>query len=101
MAGLAAISGIDSSLCSNFADIVCLRMQRDPGLPVGQRRNYKNIAHGVAKMVSTEGWRSVWTGAGVGAGRAAVGTATQLAGYDIFKRELLKRTRHNETQRLP
>ncbi|SMY28939.1 unnamed protein product [Zymoseptoria tritici ST99CH_1A5] len=92
MAGLAAISGIAGSLSSNFADIVCLRMQNDLGLPIDQRRNYKNIGHGVVKMIRTEGWRSIWTGAGVGAGRAAVGTATQLAGYDIFKRELLKRT---------
>jgi dicarboxylate transporter 10 len=92
MAGLAAISGMVGSLSSNFADIVCLRMQNDPGLPIEQRRQYRNIAHGVFKMVSTEGWGSIWTGAGIGAARAALGTATQLAGYDIFKRELLKRT---------
>lgn len=92
MAGLAAISGIAGSLSSNFADVVCLRMQNDPGLPIEQRRNYKNIAHGVVSMIRKEGWSSIWMGAGVGAGRAAVGTATQLAGYDVFKRELLKRT---------
>ncbi|CZT18645.1 related to dicarboxylate carrier protein [Ramularia collo-cygni] len=92
MAAFAACSGVVGSLSSNFADIVCLRMQRDPGLPIHQRRNYKNMAHGVVKMITTEGWGSIWTGAGVGAGRAAMGTATQLAGYDIFKRELMKRT---------
>jgi dicarboxylate transporter 10 len=92
MAGLAAVSGVIGSLSSNFADVVCLRMQNDPGLPVEQRRHYRNIAHSVVKMISTEGFASIWTGAGVGAGRAALGTATQLAGYDIFKRELLKRT---------
>lgn len=92
MAGLAAISGIAGSLSSNFADIVCLRMQNDPGLPIEQRRSYKNIAHGIVTMVRKEGWSSIWTGAGVGAARAAMGTATQLAGYDVFKRELLKRT---------
>ncbi|KAG9558488.1 hypothetical protein KCU71_g10169, partial [Aureobasidium melanogenum] len=34
----------------------------------------------------------IWTGVWLGAGRAAIGTATQLAGYDIIKRELMKRT---------
>ena len=92
LAGLAAVSGVTGSLCSNFADVVTLRMQNDPGLPLEQRRNYKNIAHGVVTMIRIEGWASIWTGAEVGAGRAAVGTATQLAGYDVVKRELLKRT---------
>lgn len=92
LTALAAVSGITGGLSSNFADVVTLRMQNDPGLPLTQRRNYNNIAHGTVKMVRTEGWASIWTGAGVGAGRVAVATATQLAGYDVVKRELLKRT---------
>lgn len=89
---LAAMSGVAASICSNFADVVCLRIQNDPGLPLNQRRNYRNFAHGLVKMISVEGWSSIWTGVGVGAARASVATATQLAGYDIFKRELLART---------
>jgi dicarboxylate transporter 10 len=92
LVSIAAASGATGSICSNFTDVVCLRMQNDPGLPLEQRRNYKNIAHGLVKMISTEGWSSIWTGVGVGAGRAALATATQLGGYDVFKRELLKRT---------
>jgi solute carrier family 25 (mitochondrial dicarboxylate transporter), member 10 len=92
LAALAAASGVAGSVCSNFADVVCLRIQNDPGLPAEQRRNYNNIAHGVVKMIRMEGWRSIWVGVGVGAGRAAVATATQLAGYDVLKREVLRRT---------
>ncbi|KAG9873234.1 hypothetical protein KCV02_g22940, partial [Aureobasidium melanogenum] len=92
LAIMAASSGFTGSVCSNFADVVCLRMQADPGLPPELRRNYKNIADGVRKMVRAEGWNSIWTGVWLGAGRAAIGTATQLAGYDIIKRELMKRT---------
>jgi dicarboxylate transporter 10 len=92
LAALAALSGVSGSICSNFADVVCLRMQNDPGLPLEQRRNYNNIAHGVVKMIRTEGWGSIWTGVGTAAGRAAVATATQLAGYDVLKREVMKRT---------
>ena len=92
LAALSAASGFAGSLSSNFADVVCLRLQNDPGLPPHKRRNYRNILHGTVTMIRTEGWSSIWTGAGIGAGRAAVATATQLAGYDVLKREVLKRT---------
>jgi dicarboxylate transporter 10 len=92
LALMAASSGFTGSVCSNFADVVCLRMQADPGLPPELRRNYKNIADGVQKMVRAEGWNSIWTGVWLGAGRSAIATATQLAGYDVIKRELMKRT---------
>ncbi|KAL1311470.1 hypothetical protein AAFC00_004413 [Neodothiora populina] len=92
LAIIAAASGSCGSITSNFADVVCLRMQNDPSLPVEQRRNYNNIGHGIVKMIRTEGWSSLWTGVWIGAGRAAVATATQLAGYDVLKRELMKRT---------
>lgn len=97
LAVLAAASGFTGSVSSNFADVVCLRMQNDPSLPVEQRRHYKNIAAGVVKMVRTEGWSSIWTGVWLGGGRAAVATATQLAGYDVLKRELMKRTAMQDT----
>ena len=48
-------------------------------------------------MIRTEGWASIWTGVWVGAARASVATATQLAGYDVLKRELLQRTSMGDT----
>lgn len=92
LAVMAAVSGFTGSVASNFADVVCLRMQNDAGLPVEKRRNYNNIFHGLVKMVRTEGLGSIWTGVWVGAGRASIATATQLAGYDVIKRELMEKT---------
>ncbi|KAI6914711.1 hypothetical protein KC318_g4956 [Hortaea werneckii] len=92
LAALGALSGACGSIASNPADIVCLRMQNDPSLPRDLRTNYRNIIHGLAKMFGTEGISSGWIGASLGASRAALATATQLAGYDVFKREILART---------
>jgi len=92
LAGYGATSGCIGSLISSPADIVCLRMQNDPGLPREQRRHYKNVIDGIIKLSRHEGFTGLFRGAGIGAGRAAVATATQLAGYDVFKRELMKRT---------
>ncbi|RMY55972.1 hypothetical protein D0863_13135 [Hortaea werneckii] len=92
LAALGALSGACGSIASNPADIVCLRMQNDPSLPRELRTNYRNILHGLTKMFRTEGLSSGWIGAGLGASRAALATATQLAGYDVFKREILART---------
>ncbi|KAI7471208.1 hypothetical protein KC351_g12243 [Hortaea werneckii] len=92
LAALGALSGACGSIASNPADIVCLRMQNDPSLPRELRTNYRNILHGLVKMFRTEGLASGWIGAGLGASRAALATATQLAGYDVFKREILART---------
>ncbi|RMX86532.1 hypothetical protein D0869_03025 [Hortaea werneckii] len=92
LAALGALSGACGSIASNPADIVCLRMQNDPSLPRELRTNYRNIIHGLAKKFRTEGLGSGWIGAGLGASRAALATATQLAGYDVFKREILART---------
>ncbi|PNS16758.1 hypothetical protein CAC42_4722 [Sphaceloma murrayae] len=92
LAGMAASAGFTGSVAGNFADVVCLRMQNDMSLPPEQRRNYRNVWHGLSTMIRHEGWGSIWTGVWVGAGRAAIATATQLAGYDVFKRELMART---------
>ncbi|KAI7063177.1 hypothetical protein KC327_g13016 [Hortaea werneckii] len=92
LAALGALSGACGSIASNPADIVCLRMQNDPSLRHELRTNYRNIVHGLVKMFRTEGLASGWIGAGLGASRAALATATQLAGYDVFKREILART---------
>ena len=97
LAMMAAVSGFTGSIAGNFADVVCLRMQNDTSLPREQRRNYRNVLHGLRTMVQAEGWSSIWTGVWVGAGRAAIATATQLAGYDVFKRELMARTSMADT----
>lgn len=61
-------------------------------LPPGERRNYKNVADGLSKMIRTDGWSSIWNGVWINAGRCAMSTGLQLSGYDVFKRELMART---------
>ena len=97
LALLAAGSGATGSFVGNFADVVAIRMQHDASLPVERRRNYRNIFHGVKTMIRHEGWGSIWTGVWVGAGRAALATAAQLAGYDVFKRELMAGTKMTDS----
>ena len=92
LAVIAAASGSTGSIVGNFADVVCLRMQHDMALPPHDRRNYKNIADGLVKMIRADGWSSIWKGVWVNAGRNAISTTTQLAGYDVFKREIMART---------
>ncbi|CAD0047247.1 unnamed protein product [Aureobasidium pullulans] len=104
LALMAASSGFTGSVCSNFADVVCLRMQADPGLPqncVAITRTSQTVCTrwsapkaGTASglVIVLNRLSTTLTGVWLGAGRAAIGTATQLAGYDIIKRELMKRT---------
>lgn len=92
LAAIAAGSGFTGSAIGNFADVVCLRMQNDLSHPPAQRYNYRNIAHGLSTMIRAEGWSSIWRGVWISGGRCAISTATQLAGYDVFKRELMART---------
>lgn len=92
LAAIAASSGVAGSIVGNFADVVCLRMQNDTSLPPAERRNYKNIADGLTKMIRAEGLRSIWKGVWISSARGAIATATQLAGYDTIKRELMVRT---------
>lgn len=97
LAVMAATAGSTGSIVGNFADVVTLRMQNDSSLPVEQRRGYRNVLHGLQTMIRAEGWSSIWTGVWVGAGRAAIATATQLAGYDMIKRELMAGTSMTDT----
>nr|POE65944.1 mitochondrial dicarboxylate transporter [Quercus suber] len=67
-------------------------MQNDASLPLEQRRNYKNAIEGLVRMTREEGFRSLFRGVWPNSTRAVLMTASQLASYDIFKKELLERT---------
>lgn len=69
-----------------------IRMQHDAALPPAERRNYGNAISGIIRMVREEGWSSAFRGVWPNSGRAVLMTASQLAGYDVFKQELLART---------
>lgn len=90
---ISSVSGFAGSIVGNPADIMNVRMQHDAALPAAERRNYPNAISGIARMVREEGWsQSLFRGVWPNSGRAVLMTASQLAGYDIFKQELLART---------
>lgn len=93
LVAISSISGFAGSIVGNPADIMNVRMQHDAALPPAERRNYPNAFSGIARMVREEGWsQSLFRGVWPNSGRAVLMTASQLAGYDIFKQELLART---------
>lgn len=93
LVAISSLSGFAGSIVGNPADIMNVRMQHDAALPAAQRRNYPNAIAGIIRMVREEGWyQSMFRGVWPNSGRAVLMTASQLAGYDIFKQELLART---------
>jgi len=89
---ISSISGVAGCIVGNPADIMNVRMQHDAALPPAQRRNYPNALLALPRMIREEGWGSAFRGVWPNSGRAVLMTASQLAGYDIFKQELLART---------
>lgn len=89
---MASTSGFLGGIAGNPADILNVRMQNDASLPPEQRRNYKHAVDGLARMVKDEGVRSLFRGVWPNSIRAVLMTASQLASYDVFKKELLQRT---------
>jgi solute carrier family 25 (mitochondrial dicarboxylate transporter), member 10 len=88
---MASTSGFLGGIAGNPADILNVRMQNDAALPVAERRNYKHAIDGLFRMVREEGVGSLFRGVWPNSTRAVLMTASQLASYDIFKKELLER----------
>ncbi|KAK5707042.1 Mitochondrial dicarboxylate transporter [Elasticomyces elasticus] len=89
---MASTSGFLGGIAGNPADILNVRMQNDASLPAADRRNYKHAIDGLIRMVREEGFASLFRGVWPNSTRAVLMTASQLASYDIFKKELLQRT---------
>ncbi|KAK6002097.1 hypothetical protein QM012_001735 [Aureobasidium pullulans] len=91
--GLAAVSGLVGGVVGNPADILNVRMQNDAALLPNERRNYANAINGFIIIVRQEGWKqSVFRGMVPNLGRGVLMTSGQLAGYDVFKMEILAQT---------
>jgi dicarboxylate transporter 10 len=89
---MASASGWLGGMAGTPADILNVRMQNDAALPVEQQRNYKNAIDGLVRMVREEGLGSIFRGIWPNSTRAVLMTASQLATYDVFKKEILQRT---------
>jgi len=60
-------------------------MQADKTLPVEQRRNYTNVGNAMSRVISEEGFFSLWKGANPTIVRAMVLNLGMLAPYDYCK----------------
>lgn len=75
------LSGAVGAFVGNPAEISLIRMTADGRLPIGDRRNYKNVFDAMLRMVREEGILTLWRGAIPTMGRAMVVNAAQLATY--------------------
>lgn len=89
LVGIACFSGLVGAAVGNPADILNVRMQNDQTLPPEKRRNYKHAIDGLIRMVKEEGSTSLFRGINANCARGVLMTASQLASYDMFKRQLL------------
>lgn len=97
LVAMASTSGFLGGVAGNPADILNVRMQNDAALPPEQRRNYKHAVDGLFRMIREEGFGSLFRGVWPNSTRAVLMTASQLASYDVFKRQLLEHTSMGDT----
>ncbi|KAL7734247.1 hypothetical protein ACLKA6_011914 [Drosophila palustris] len=79
------IAGACGAIVGNPSEVALIRMMADNRLPEGQRRNYKNAADALTRMVKEEGLFTLWRGCMPTVGRAMVTNMAQLASYSQFK----------------
>ncbi|KAF6024535.1 hypothetical protein EB796_017155 [Bugula neritina] len=79
------IGGVVGTPC----DLVNVRLQNDMKIPLDQRRNYKNVFHGLYRIARYEGPSCLFNGAVTASFRAVLITVGQIAMYDQFKQLLV------------
>jgi solute carrier family 25 (mitochondrial oxoglutarate transporter), member 11 len=87
-----------AAFVSNPADLILVRMQADGTLPVDQRRNYKNVFEGVARVTKEEGFTKLWRGCLPTVARACIINLALLAPFEEFKHRLKNVIPHTHTR---
>lgn len=82
------LAGAGGSLISNPADLCLIRMQADNTLPPEMRRHYKNVFDAMHRIVTEEGFTSLWRGAKPTVIRAMALNLGMLGSYDQIKEML-------------
>lgn len=82
---IATISGSIGGIVGNPIDVINVRMQNDKSLPYKERKNYKNVFHGLYLMPKNEGFFSFSRGLLPNIIRSILITTSQLSSYDQFK----------------
>lgn len=89
-AGEKAVASLGSGAIASFIatpfDLALVRFQADGTLPLDQRRNYKNWADALAKIIRTEGFTNLWKGAFPTIVRAMCMNLGMLAPYEECKK---------------
>jgi solute carrier family 25 oxoglutarate transporter 11 len=62
-AGASLCVGAIAAMAANPFDLALIRFQADGTLPVNERRNYKNFADALVKIIKSEGFFNLWRGA--------------------------------------
>lgn len=75
---LAGFSGATGGFFGTPADLVNVRMQNDPKLPVEQRRNYKHCFDGLFRIIREEGPTRLFSGTTMAVSRGALVTIGQV-----------------------
>ncbi|CDO76207.1 hypothetical protein BN946_scf184819.g7 [Trametes cinnabarina] len=86
-----SMAGGIAGFVGNPGEIIMVRMQGDFAKPPEKRLNYRHALDGLYRMVRDEGWSSLMRGVGPNVFRAVLMNASQLASYDFFKAELIRR----------
>lgn len=83
------VGGGFGAVAGQPAELSLVRMQADSKLPPEQRRNYKNVADALRRVVNEEGFGTLYRGCIPTVTRACIVTTCQLGAYDQCK-DLLK-----------
>ena len=84
------LAGGIGSIVGTPADLILIRMQSDSTLPIEKRRNYKNVFDAFRRIVSEEGFLSLWKGCTPTVVRAMSLNLGMLYSYDASKEKLEK-----------
>ncbi|XP_022216800.2 mitochondrial dicarboxylate carrier [Drosophila obscura] len=83
--GVASVAGVVAGCVGIPTELVNTRMHVDRALPEKNRRNYRNVFHGLYKVIRDEGWMSLYHGGSYSCVRGALITIGQNAVYDQAK----------------
>ncbi|KAI8041412.1 mitochondrial dicarboxylate carrier [Drosophila gunungcola] len=89
---LGCAAGVCGSVCGIPTDLLNVRMQTDVKSQPDERRNYKHVFDGLVRIPKEEGWMALYKGGSVAVLKAALGTCSQIALYDIIKTEVRRNT---------
>lgn len=90
--GSAMFAGAVGGFVGNPMDVANVRMQADAKLPEGKRRAYRHVFDALRRMVTDEGFFTLYKGLLPNIQRGMLMTMGQLATYDEIKQQLLTKT---------